>query len=109
MNQIRLVTWKSLDGGGTQITLRGNGRFSPSNLVQARLPNRLVLKLRGIDWPLRDPVQQVDSPEVRRIRSGFHPKADGNEVHIVLDLAEDTVELRDIQIEGNDIHLFLRH
>gem|GEM_PF-6025821 len=109
MTQVRLITWKSLPGdGGTQVTLRGNGRFDLDHLSQGRLPSRLVLKLRFIDWPVRDPVLDVGSSEVRRIRTGYHPKATGNELHIVLDLADDAVQLADLQVDGNDIHLFLR-
>jgi hypothetical protein len=108
MTQVRLITWKDAVDGGTHITLRGNGRFSLENLTEGRLPNRLVLKLRGIDWPLRDPVLAVDSPEVRRIRTGWHPKPSGNELHIVFDLVDDEVQLAPVQIGDTEVHLFLR-
>ena len=109
LTQVRLITWRPTeDGPGTHIILRGNGTFDLDNLVQARLPSRLVLKLRHIDWPLRDPALNVDSPEVRRIRTGFHPKPGGNELHIVLDLVDDAVQVTDLRVEGTDVHIFLR-
>ena len=109
MTQVRLITSKPLPGGaGTQVTLRGNGRFDLANLNRTRMPRRLVLKLRFIDWPVRDPELDVGSSEVRRISTGYHPKTDGNELHIVLDLVDDGVQLADVQVESQDILLFLR-
>ncbi|MEM9292973.1 MAG: TIGR02266 family protein [Acidobacteriota bacterium] len=107
MTRVRLITWKE-NGGETTVTLWGDGYLSEDNLVQVRLEGenaREVVKLRGINWPYREPVLYVNSGQVDRVRVGFHPKPIGNELHIVLDLADASVQLSGVEREANKLQL----
>ena len=110
LNRIRLITWKeAAEGRGTVVTLWGNGNLRRENIARIRLggqPARELIKLKGIDWPFRDPVLDVDSTEVRRIRTGFHPKETLNELHVVIDLRDSESELRLAELGGRSIQLF---
>ncbi len=110
LSRIRLITWKeATDGKGTVITLWGNGNLRRENITKIRLggqPARELIKVKGIDWPFRDPVVEVESSVVRRIRTGFHPKETLNELHIVVDLKDSQSELRSAELGGRSIELF---
>lgn len=109
-DQVRLITWKHEAAGTTVVTLWGNGQLRPADVTHVRLegrPQRELLKLRGINWPFRDPILDANTEEVRRIRTGFHPKVTGNELHIVFDLTDPAVHLSAISRDGNKILLTL--
>lgn len=110
LNQVRLITWKQQGAGTTLVTLWGNGQLRQEDLDHIRLdgrPARELLKLRGINWPFRDPILDANTQEVRRIRTGFHPKATGNELHIVLDLEDPQIHLARVERDANKILLYL--
>lgn len=106
MNQVRLITWKDSDEG-TRVTLWGNGIANADRCITYPMTGRLLLKILGIDWPVREPVLEVMSPEILRIRSGFHPGPEGNELHIVFDLADPQADLLGIEADGEKLLLTL--
>lgn len=110
LSRIRLITWKeSSDNLGTIVTLWGNGNLQRENIARVRLggqPARELIKIKGIDWPFRDPVMDVESSEVRRIRTGFHPKESLNELHVVVDLKDPQSKLHRAELGGRSIELF---
>ncbi|MDY7095799.1 MAG: TIGR02266 family protein [Acidobacteriota bacterium] len=110
LNQVRLITWKAQGAGTTVVTLWGNGQLRQEDLDHIRIdgrPARELLKLRGINWPFRNPILDANTGEVRRIRTGFHPKATGNELHIVLDLEDPQIHLARVERDANKILLYL--
>jgi hypothetical protein len=104
LSQIRLITWKTVEGG-TQVTLWGNGQAVVDRCSTYDLGGRILVKIQGIDWPFREPVLEVSSPEIFRIRSGFHPRTDANELHIVLDLADPEARVLALVAEGESLLL----
>lgn len=109
LNRIRLITWKeAAEGAGTVVTLWGNGSLRRQDLVRVRLGGataRELVKLRGIDWPFRDPTLEIDSSQVRRIRTGFHPKDLANELHVVVDLRDSASRLRRVTLGERSVQL----
>jgi len=111
LNRVRLITWKEDAEGGTRVTFWGDGHLTEQNLVHVRFgdrPPRELLKLQGVNWPFRDPVLDVGSDEVRRIRTGFHPKSTLNELHIVIDLADPEVRLVSLERGSRNVELLFR-
>lgn len=111
LNRVRLITWKEEGQDGTLVTLWGDGHLMESSLDSLRLGDRSprqVIKLQGVNWPFRDPVMDVETDEVRRIRTGFHPKAAGNELHIVLDLTDAAVELTRLDRGPRNVELLFQ-
>ena len=109
LSRIRLVTSRETEDG-TEVTLWGDGALPADRLDRTRLEGELpreVLKLQGIQWPLRDPVIRVGSPELLRIRSGLHARSEGSELHLVLDLAAPAVELTRVEQVGSNLRLTL--
>lgn len=110
LTRVRLITWAQADATeGTVVTLWGDGSLRQEDVVRVRLGGgggRELVKLKGVSWPFRDPVLQVDTAEVRRIRTGFHPKPEGNELHIVVDLQDPEVVLQQLEREDRKVLLF---
>ena len=96
MTKVRLITHKDADGGGTLVTLWGDGVVDLDNVSVTPLDGRVLVKIRGVNWPFRDPMLQVGTAEVQRIRTGHHSKAEGNELWIVFDLAGSGVEVKEV-------------
>ncbi|MCH9650354.1 MAG: TIGR02266 family protein [Deltaproteobacteria bacterium] len=109
LTRVRLITWaEDAAAQGTVVTLWGDGDLRPEDVVRVRLGGgggRELVKIKGISWPFRDPVLQVDTAEVRRIRTGFHPKPEGNELHIVVDLQDSEVALQQLEREDRKVLL----
>ena len=59
--------------------------------------------LSGIAKPFAAVKVSVDTAEVKQVRTGFHEKARGNELHIVIDLADSGVQVT--RIEAREQHL----
>ncbi|HEY4597573.1 MAG TPA: hypothetical protein VIJ02_14335, partial [Thermoanaerobaculia bacterium] len=53
--------------------------------------------LSGLRQPFGKPRLVVGTPEVLQIRTGFHTGTHGNEVHIVLDLANPGVKVTQVE------------
>lgn len=108
-DRVRLITWEE-EPAGTVVTFWGNGRFLRDRVirhpVQGGAPRELV-KLRGIDLPYRQTVMEVGTPELLRIRTGFHPQDRVNELHVVLDLAGSGIELTRAEASENRLRLHL--
>jgi hypothetical protein len=60
-----------------------------------------------VDWPARDPGIPTGTPLLRRIRSGFHPKPQRNELHVVLDLEDPWAQLVEVRLDGARADLVL--
>ncbi len=96
LTKVRLITHKAADSGGTLVTLWGDGVVDLENISVTPLDGRVLVKILGVNWPFRDPMLQVGTTEVQRIRTGHHSKADGNELWIVFDLEGRGVEVQEI-------------
>lgn len=109
-NRVRLITWEE-GPEETVVTFRGNGPFLADRIEHVRVPGahpREVIKLLGIDLPYRETFIALGSPEIRRIRTGFHPEDRINELHVVLDLAGSGVRLERMEHGRRTLHLRVR-
>ena len=87
-------------GGGTDVILWGNGAIPASVYTQSRIdgnPPRELFRLSGLRQPFGKPRLVVGTPELLQIRTGFHSGAHGNEVHVVLDLANPSVKVTQVE------------
>lgn len=91
--------------GGTDVILWGNGAIRPEVYSQSRIgdPPRELIVLTGIGRPFPASRVAVGTGEVKQVRTGYHQKAGGNELHIVIDLADPAVQVT--RIEAREQHL----
>lgn len=109
-DRVRLITWDE-GPSETVVTFWGNGTFPPDRVERVRVAGgqpRELIKLRGIDLPYRETVIQPGTPELQRIRTGFHPRQPINELHVVLDLAGPGVELDRVVTGERTLRFHLR-
>lgn len=100
----------SVEAGQTLVTLRTDGRIDASRIRRERLTGdrpREVVKLRGMSRPFAQSALEVGSAEVERVRFGYHQVEDGEEQHVVLDLAAPEVRVNAIEVQQDRIVLRL--
>lgn len=98
-------------GGGTDVILWGNGAIPASVYTQSRIdgnPPRELFRLSGLRQPFGKPRLVVGTPELLQIRTGFHPGAHGNEVHVVLDLANPSVKVTQVEAGPQRLRIHLQ-
>jgi hypothetical protein len=96
--------------GGTEVVLEGDGTFTPRTYAHFQLggPNpRTLIKLRGIREPFARSFVPVGSPEVRQVRTGYHPREEESELHVVLDLAGPGIQATDVRAQGSTLRILL--
>jgi hypothetical protein len=104
------ITWEQKPDG-TDIVLWGDGVFRRDAYSQVRVggtPPREVVRINGAARPFRFPRLAVGTAEVKQIRTGFHERPEGNEIHVVLDLADAAVKVTGVEEHGNQLRLLLR-
>jgi uncharacterized protein (TIGR02266 family) len=96
--------------GGTDIVLQGNGAIRPEAYEESHMsdPPRELIRLFGISRPYPATKVAVGTGEVKQMRMGFHEKAGGNELHVVLDLAGPGVKVTRIQAKDNQLRIHLQ-
>lgn len=100
------------DAGGTLVTLRGDGAFSPERLTQQRIEGRHpreLLRISGIDEGFELAEIGGGTPELLRVRTGLHAGATGSELHVVLDLSGPEIVLSSIEPDGESLRIRLNH
>lgn len=96
--------------GGTDIVLQGNGAIRPESYEQSHMgePPRELIRLFGIAKPYPSTKVAVGTGEVKQVRMGFHEKSGGNELHVVLDLANPGVKVTRIEAKDNQLRIHLQ-
>ncbi len=106
--RIRYINWRPHpEGRGTEIVLTGDGFIATHRFEHVPLTQREAIKLYDVDWPYPKRMIEVGTPEVIRIRTGFHSRPSGNELHVVLDLQTPEVTLQEIRTEGSKLLLWV--
>jgi uncharacterized protein (TIGR02266 family) len=108
LTRIEEITWRR-EGQELVVDVRADGRFARASYSYLRLEGdspRVLLRIRGVRRPYGTASLSVQGSELQQIRTGFHEKPEGNELHVVLDLASSQVTLLGVQEEGS--HLLLR-
>lgn len=109
-DRVRLITWDEYPEE-TVVTFHGNGPFLADRVLRQRVAGgrpRELIRIRGIDLPFRDTLIETATPELERIRTGFHPQSQVNELHAVLDLTGPNVRLDRVELGDNSLALHLR-
>jgi len=91
--------------GETVLIVRGNGPFLDNSYRVSTLtdPNRVLVRIRGIESGYAPTEIEVGSPEVERIRIGHHPEENPPSLYVVLDLAGAAVDVRDSGVRGDTL------
>ena len=89
--------------GETVLIVRGNGPFPDNSYRVSKLtdPDRVLVRIRGIESGYAPTEIEVGSPEVQRIRVGHHPEENPPSLYVVLDLAGAAVDVRDSGVRGD--------
>jgi uncharacterized protein (TIGR02266 family) len=106
---LQSVSW-SESAEGLWVTLSLDGELPTgaySHYRAAGPPPREVLQLLGARRAYPRPEVAVGSPLLERIRFGFHPGADGDELRIVFDLGAEAVSVRRVESEGAALRVLL--
>jgi uncharacterized protein (TIGR02266 family) len=106
---LRKITFEQAFGG-TDIILQGNGAIRPEVYDKERIgdPPRELVRLFGISSPYPATKVAVGTDEVKQVRLGFHEKPGGNELHVVIDLANPGVKVTRIEAKDNQLRIHLQ-
>jgi molecular chaperone DnaK len=110
LTAVEKITFEAA-GGGTDVILWGNGAIPASVYSQSRIdgnPPRELFRLSGIRQPFAKARIVVGTPEVLQIRTGIHPGAHGNELHVVLDLAHPNVTVTQVEAGPQRLRIHLQ-
>lgn len=96
--------------GGTTVVLWGNGALRPESYKRISIdsPPREVIQIRGIQRSFSPVRISVGTSEVKQIRVGYHEKAGGNELHVVIDLAGSRVKAARVEPDGQRLRIHLQ-
>jgi uncharacterized protein (TIGR02266 family) len=101
------VRWEVDPAGGTLVFLRFDGALDPSRRVSSRIGGeapRHVLQLAGARGTRPGEAQwEVGTPELRRVRTGYHPGDGGGALHVVFDLGGPGVALTTLEVVGDTL------
>lgn len=110
LSRIERITWEE-SFGGTDVTLWGNGAIREEAYKRVRIggdPPRELIRISGVDRPFPLPRVVVGTGDILQVRTGFHPSPEGNELHIVLDLAHPSVQVTRVEAAEGRLKLHLQ-
>lgn len=93
-------------GAEVEIVITTDGRVDDGRYSHARLPSgapRELIRLRGLNERFARETIPIGIGAVRQVRTGWHRKSSGNELHVVVDLADGSAKLTGVRVEGNQI------
>lgn len=68
-------------------------------------PRELIM-VTGVRSPFSQRALAVNMPEVLTIRTGYHEKPTGNELHIVADLGDHALRVTKLEPEGTKLRVY---
>lgn len=103
------ITWTS-EPGKTVVTLRLDGALDEAAYSRVRLAAapRELLRLNGIREPYKDLRVQVGTPQLIRIRSGYHPEKGRGQLHLVFDLPSPAIQVESAPPAGGNLTITLQ-
>ena len=106
------INWNEAENapGQTSLVLLGDGAFAAGTFSYSEIGGenpRLLIKLKGMDSPYRGPTPRGGGALVRGVRTGFHLTSNGNEIHVVVDLAQRGLKVVSLLPEGFSLTLRL--
>ena len=91
-------------GQGIEVVIETDGNIPDGSFRHFRLGGenpREVIRLLGIRRRYDRGEIRADGTLLNRVRTGFHEKRGGNELHVVLDLADLSAQVQDVRAEGS--------
>jgi uncharacterized protein (TIGR02266 family) len=110
LTAVEKITFEAA-GGGTDVIVWGNGAIPASVYVQSRIdgnPPRELFRFSGIRQPFAKARIVAGTQELLQIRTGIHPGAHGNELHVVLDLAHPNVAVTQVEAGPQRLRIHLQ-
>lgn len=104
------ITWETFDGG-TDVILVGDGFFPAGSFRWFEMRDerpRVLVRLTGISEAFARSAIPAGTAELAGVRAGYHEKAGGNELHVVLDLAASGVRVESVDPVSNRLVVRLR-
>jgi hypothetical protein len=102
---VESVTWRR-EESTTFVIIRGNGGFPEDRIRVGPMssPPRVLVRLFRVEtFPSYE--IEVGTPEVAKVRMGYHPETDPPALYVVFDLADEGASLAGHSVEGDTIIL----
>jgi len=102
LTEVARISWE-IRPGETVLVIVGNAPITEEVVRISRLDSdtpRQVIQLRGISRPYGTARLEVGSPEIERVRTGYHIDTERRELHLVADLANAGVRMVAAQFDG---------
>lgn len=105
-NTVRAVSWDHNAAANTILTIACSEPIDPASFRSYPVPDppRTVVVLKDIGGPVEPDVLTIGDHNVERVRLGYKQDRSEPELHIVLDLRSDAVELLDLRLEGTRLY-----
>lgn len=110
LSEIREIAWWGVEGE-TLVVITGDGAIPREQVTRQRVGGgrpRELLRIAGVTRPYRQAEIPVGTPEVTRIRTGYHPESGGGELYVVFDLASPRAAVDRIETLATGIRVYLR-
>lgn len=107
-NRLVDITWRKRSGGGVTVLLETNGRIPEERIRRFRLDGdqpREVVRLLGIRARYDKPEVPVGVGALQKIRTGYHTKPSGDELHVVLDLSRSDATVSEVRRRGSILEI----
>lgn len=104
------ISWTP-DAGGGVLVVSADGQIPTARYRSFRLGDggpREVVQLIGVRESFPKKTIAVGGPVVTQIRTGYHQKTGGNELHVVIDLAAARYRVRNIANRGTKLEIEIR-
>jgi hypothetical protein len=96
------------DAGRTVVYLDLDGSPAEAKLSSVRIDSgspRQLVRLAGVGQPVDPAALEIRGTEVRRIRTGLHGQGAAAQMHVVVDLATQSVQLESLTLEPQAVKL----
>lgn len=98
-NTVSAISWDVESSGRTIITIACAEPIDTASFRSYPIPDppRAVVVLEGITKPVKPAVLTVNNRHIRQVRLGHHADLPTPELHVILDLSSDDVQIFDIR------------
>ena len=103
------ISW-SEQSDGLKIVIATDGAVPKARYKHSRLGGenpRELIRFSGVRMRYKDPVIPVGGPLVWQIRTGYHKKSSGNELHVVIDLLDKKAKVTRLRNVGSAIEVIV--
>jgi hypothetical protein len=108
LTRVDRITWDSSDRQ-TVVVLWADGDFQTGRFEAMRVtegPPREVIKIRDVSQPFVEDRLQIGTDHVKQIRTAIHQGVEYQELHVVADLVDSSVELKRTEADGTQLRVY---